>query len=488
MVTYRIRVIPGDLAAVDREVDPPQVVFRWGLARVERMEGEQIFTGRTRGGQPLMLVWGLKAAIALGDKVFAALGKVHDVSVGGRSSHPDRLRREFFPRIVARSQPAGGSTKDDSAAGRTGGGGVPQEIEYLTAETERGRLAIKEVMGRSYTADAAEVPAQWARARVVDGVPVSFVLVDPDRCMQFPEGDVRYAFVCDVATRRERRWEGHFRAIMEHTFSALRATGVSLVLTHGRYPLYRRFGFEVFTHHCGVLVTPNQIERRLGTQVSVEARQLLVVEESEYLHDDLLMITGVKASTVPECAVALRAAAGIARERGKARILLEHPAAPSYGSRYPIHPSPETLLTAVARACGAEVRIQGADPESGSVPDADWIKVLDAAMLLGAVLDCVKESRLSLPKGAVCFDTDAGAVTIDSLGDTVTASGEPVPGTAVVRWPSSALAQLVTGYQPVEVLCTIHKTSLPAEAMSLLQALFPRRWRFSRNESWTFRS
>jgi hypothetical protein len=57
-----------------------------------------------------------------------------------------------------------------------------------------------------------------------------------------------------------------------------------------------------------------------------------------------------------------------------------------------------------------------------------------------------------------------------------------------VGWPSSALAQLVTGYRPVKVLNVIYNTPLPAEAVALLGTLFPQRWRLSRNESWTFKS
>jgi len=67
------------------------------------------------------------------------------------------------------------------------------------------------------------------------------------------------------------------------------------------------------------------------------------------------------------------------------------------------------------------------------------------------------------------------------------ASGGVKPGAAQLKWPSSALAQLVTGYRSVEVLSAIHNTPLSVEAMTLPEVLFPRRWRFSRNESWTFK-
>ena len=358
----------------------------------------------------------------------------------------------------------------------------------LTAETERGRLAITEVMQRSYVADIQSVPALWARALVVDDVPVSFILVDPDRQMEHPYGDLRYAFICDVATREDRRGEGNFRRIMEHTFSSLRAAGPLMVVTHGRYQLYRRFGFDVFTHHCGIFATPEQIERGLGVQVYEGTDSLLVVEERQAVMEDLLLVTDVKATTLTESRAALQAAAALARRRGKARILFEHPPAPSYGSRYPIYSSLETPFTALARACGAQVCVQGADPEAGSIPDADWIKVLDAVTLLREALQALRDSPKVLPVETICFDTDAGAATIENVGGDVTVSDGVKPDAVRVEWPFSALAQLVTGYQPAEVLSVIHNTPLPAETMAFLGTLFPQGWRLSRNESWTFKS
>jgi GNAT superfamily N-acetyltransferase len=363
---------------------------------------------------------------------------------------------------------------------------MSQNTEVFTAKTERGRLAITEVMQRSYVADIQSVLALWARALVVEDVPVSFILVDPNRWMEYPGGDLRYGFICDVATREDRRGEGHFRRIMEHTFSSLRTVGMPLVVTHGRYQLYRRFGFDVFTHHCGIFVTPEQIERKLGTLG--EAGHPLVVEERQAIQDDLLLVTDVKATTLLESRAALQTAAALARSRGKARILFEHPPAPSYGSRYPIYLSLETPFTALARTCGAQVCVQGADPESGSIPDADWIKVLDAATLLREALQGLRDLPQALHVEAICFDTDAGAATIETVGGDVTVSDGVKADAVRVEWPSSALAQLVTGYQPAEVLSVIHNTPLPADTTAFLRTLFPRRWRLSRNESWTFKS
>jgi predicted N-acetyltransferase YhbS len=358
----------------------------------------------------------------------------------------------------------------------------------LTAETERGRRAIAEVMQRSYVADIDSTPAAWARVLIVDDEPVSFIVVSPDRRMEYPGEDLRYAFICDVATREDRRGEGHFRYIMAHTFSSLCAAGIPLVITHGRYQLYRRFGFDVFTHHCGIFATPDQIEARWGTQVPAGMEHLVVIDESGYALEDLLLVTDVKATTFAESRIALQVAAAEARVRSKDRILFEYPPAPSYGSRYPTYPSIETSFIALARTCGAQICVKGADPEGGSIPDADWIKVLDTAAFLRTALDRCVDSSGSLPDGVVGFDTDAGAATIESGDRGVQVTEGLSPEAIRVAWSSSALAQLVTGYRSAGILSAIHNTALPTKVGGLLEALFPQRWRFSRNESWTYRS
>jgi predicted N-acetyltransferase YhbS len=359
-------------------------------------------------------------------------------------------------------------------------------VKILTAATPAGREAIEAVMAASYRADIDEVPPEWALARVVDGIPVAFILVDPRRQMAFPGGDLRYAFICDVATREDRRREGHFRALMEETFTRLREVGIPLILTHGRYPLYRRFGFDVFTHHSGIFITPEQIARTLGSEESQEADERLVIQGGRAFLGDRLLVTNIHAGTLSECRSALLAAATIARRQEKSLILFEHPPAPSYGSTYPLYPTLETPLTSLARSCGAQVIVQGADPESGTIPDADWIKVLDAAEFLRAAVACL-EVALPLPEAIVGFETDAGNLTLESTGTAVRVADALAPDIPVIRWPSAALAQLVTGYRETAALALIHNTHLSADVVALLNALFPPGWRLSRNESWTYK-
>lgn len=354
----------------------------------------------------------------------------------------------------------------------------------LNAETAGGHAALAEVMAQSYQADLAEIPAAWALARVVDGTPVSFALVDPDRRMAFPGGGLRYAFLCDVATRVDRRGEGHFRAMMEMVFARLRAAGIPLVITHGRHQLYRRFGFDVFTHHCGLFLTPEQIDAHLGVHPGEDGTELLTVAHHRGLLADLLLVTDVQARTLDEARQALRAAAALARSEEKSRILFEHPAAPSYGSAYPIHPTLETPLTVLARTCGGQICIQGADPEQSAIPDADWIKLLDAHAFVQQALPLLTPDR-PLPSGHAAIVTDAGSVTLHADTDGLHVS--PHAADDAIHWPSAALTQLVTGYRSAAMLDALHNTTSSPGARALLDQLFPMRWRLSRNEGWIYR-
>ena len=151
-------------------------------------------------------------------------------------------------------------------------------IQTLTAETPAGREAIQTVMAYAYSADIDNVPPRWAWARVAAGVPVAFILVDPRRGLAFPDGDLPYAYISDVAVRSDRRGEGHFRALMDEAFKVLKQAGLTAVITHGRHQLYRRFGFEVFTHHRGIFITPDQIAHYLGDGAVEDGLAYLTVD------------------------------------------------------------------------------------------------------------------------------------------------------------------------------------------------------------------
>lgn len=360
------------------------------------------------------------------------------------------------------------------------------KIEYLTAESESGRLGINEVMAQSYQADLETVPPEWAITRVVNGIPVAFILIDPSRIMHFPGCGITYGFILDVATRKDRRWEGHFRGIMEEGFQRLQNAGIPLVGCHGRYQLYRRYGFEVFTYNCGIFIRPESIEEKLGAQTLANPSDWIKVSDVQFVLEDLLLVFRVRGRNYEEARQSLLAAASLARQKGKARILFEHPEAPSYGSTYPMYTSPETPLANLARACGGRLVVQGANPEEGTVPDADWLKVLDVPLLVEQALNCLNASHMEAPTGVVQIDTDAGSCSIESNGQAIWMDRVKKTSTREITLPATAFCQLVTGYQSIAVLDSIYQLGLPGDTIEIINILFPPTWRFSRNESWTY--
>jgi hypothetical protein len=91
-----------------------------------------------------------------------------------------------------------------------------------------------------------------------------------------------------------------------------------------------------------------------------------------------------------------------------------------------------------------------------------------------------------VPDGDVGVVTEVGDATIRAHGGELAVRAGVEAGTPAVHWPGAALAQLVTGYQSSEVVCALHPPPLPRQALDLLSVLFPPRWRFSRNEAWTY--
>lgn len=360
---------------------------------------------------------------------------------------------------------------------------MQHEAQYLTAESAAGRDAIAEVMRHCYEAEVDAVPPDWALARVADGKPVSFLLLDPNRSMEFPGGCLRYAFICDVGTREDRRRQGHFRAIVDEAATRLREAGVALLGLHGAWALYRPLGFARFTHHSGIFMPVATVRRELGPGDGDGVDRLRTIEGATV--PGLLVVSRVEAQTVPECLSALRQAATLAERAGKSRLLFEEPEAPSYGSSYPIRHSLETPFVAVARALGASHVVCGDDPEDGPVADADCLKVLDSAPLLRQVLPLLSR-RLPLPDGAVTLANDAGTATILVRDGVARVLDGEATGATLVRWPAQSLAQLVTGYRSATLLDALHGSALAHDALRLLDALFPPYWRLTRNENWTF--
>ncbi|MCB0114490.1 MAG: class I SAM-dependent methyltransferase, partial [Caldilineaceae bacterium] len=99
ILEYGIPVHAGDFVAVDRAVDPPQIVFRWLIATVETVTDTQIRVVDDSGyEQNVRPTAGLDLTLHPGDRVLLA-GDVYGVVEGEAPLHADQLRRVAFPMI-----------------------------------------------------------------------------------------------------------------------------------------------------------------------------------------------------------------------------------------------------------------------------------------------------------------------------------------------------------------------------------------------------
>jgi len=367
--------------------------------------------------------------------------------------------------------------------------------EILTAQTEQGWAAVEQVMAHSYEADLSAIPPEWIRVLVDEDVPISFVAIDPNRQIEYPKGSVRYAFLSAGSTREDLRGQGYFRQLLEDTFDELRAAGIPWIIARLPYAVGLRFGFQVFTHNSAFVLRPEEIEQTFGGGRPEDTEGMLTIDESPGIQENLLVVTRERSLSEAESVAALREAAWIARSRGKSRILFEHPPAPGPGSHYPIYPARHTPLMVTAMAGGARVRIAGSEPEEDeedasegatTVFKADMVKLLDLRAVFEQVLAALGTAGSSCPGGSVSFDTEAGQATI-----TVGADGWHVaegigPHALRVPFPADAVAQMITGHRSASTLAYMYQKEIPREAAGILDTLFPRFWRFSRNESWIY--
>ena len=365
--------------------------------------------------------------------------------------------------------------------------------EILTAETDRGRQAIQEVIAYSRPAGLGDAPAEWIRALVVEGRPVAFVAIDPGRAIAFPRRDVRYAFLRDGATREGARGRGHFRALLDDAVRELREAGIAWLFGRMTYGLGQRLGFAVFTNYSSIVLRPEEIEQTLGGgRPEGEMTPLLTVEESAEFQEDLLLVTEVGARTEFECVQALREAAWIARSRGKMRILFEHPPAAQPGSRFPIHDRRQTTLTQMTMSCGARIRVLESDSdedkeEADPLVPADMVRLVSLPIALAQVLEAGGVLDERCPRAAVGLSTDAGEATL-TVGESRGEVSEGLaPGALPAPFTAASLAQILTGYRSAKTIVYHDQRPIAPQSAEILDRVFPRYWRFSRNERWVNR-
>ncbi|MDP9236551.1 MAG: hypothetical protein M3P30_03980 [Chloroflexota bacterium] len=108
-----IKIRPRQLVAIDRSASPLEVVYRWFIGDVVRVDGGRIgVVRRDASGAVLTAASGdgvvelapvsaLERDVRVGDEVFFTKepAVLHDIAAGGLPAHPERLRRDLFPRI-----------------------------------------------------------------------------------------------------------------------------------------------------------------------------------------------------------------------------------------------------------------------------------------------------------------------------------------------------------------------------------------------------
>ena len=294
---------------------------------------------------------------------------------------------------------------------------------FLTAETEQGRRAIEEVMVHSYEEDIDRVPPGWAIARIVDGVPVSFALVDPNEPLLFPNGAIRRGFLRDIATREDRRLEGHFRATMQEVFDRLRLAKIHCSLDSRRVPAVPEIRFRRLhppprdLHSAGPDRTPSRTVMlpRMGKVLGGRRRPAQAIRSAPG-HERNGRDGG-------RCQVRAAGRRGHGRTPRKEPDLFEYPPA---GRVSVGHVSLDSPFRSLALACGAQVRVEGGVPEGRPIPDGDWIKVLDAVGFVEEVIRLLAPMATSLPSVHIGITCDAGDLTITSSAAGVTVSaGRP---------------------------------------------------------------
>ena len=104
LVQDRIKIQPEHLVAIDTDVNPPEIVWRWIRAAVIELTPDIIVVGDMQGhAGKVSLVSGLPLTLAIDDEVWTCgTGhdyEIHDIILDGKPSHPNRLLKYITPII-----------------------------------------------------------------------------------------------------------------------------------------------------------------------------------------------------------------------------------------------------------------------------------------------------------------------------------------------------------------------------------------------------
>ena len=184
----------------------------------------------------------------------------------------------------------------------------------------------------------------------------------------------------------------------------------------------------------------------------------------------------------------LRQSAALAQQQAKERILIEYPFNSSRERSYPFCMSAGSVFTDLAETIGANVVRTAAYPEEGPVYHGDWISVLDPSTLLSQAT-ALADTAKGLPEAQVNIVAQEVCMAIQSDGRALKVSNLRLPNTETIELKSTELARLVTGFHTIDdYIATNARREISGSVLELLRALYPKTWRYSRNENWTYKS
>lgn len=366
--------------------------------------------------------------------------------------------------------------------------------EILTAETDRGLAALDEISNRSRKKiNLSGLPGEWVRILMQGDKPVAYAAVDPDREIAYPKGSVRYAYLKTLSrVPGSPAREAFLVDLLENLVGDLRSAGMPWIIGRLPFGLGQDLGFAAFTHYSCFILRPEEIEQTLGGRRAPNAADKITIQHDSDYQDDLLLVTDVRAETQEDCIDVLREAAWVARSNGKARILFEQPPVGLPGSDYAIHDTRQSILLDISMACHARVRVEASDAEMetdelGHTIPTDMVRILSLPSLVGLVAEAADGDLADSPNGSVAFDIPAGQATITTAEGRCEVVDEVAYGAELASFSAPAVAQILTGFRSATTQAYLDEVTIERDARRLLDRLFPRFWRFSRNEKWLLR-
>lgn len=104
LVFKRVRILPGQLVAVDMSPAVPEIAWRWYRVQIVESNERGVIVQERERQLSAVRVPGLETSGAAGDELWvtgmSGQWELHDRVVDGKPADPSRLREKVIPRIA----------------------------------------------------------------------------------------------------------------------------------------------------------------------------------------------------------------------------------------------------------------------------------------------------------------------------------------------------------------------------------------------------